>query len=377
MVINIAAHELRNPMTPIVGVAELALIAARKAKASVRRASSPCWSACSVSFRTMLGGQRSCWMSPGLSPVTCNWSRPRPTCSQLVLSIVHRYEAEAAHQHCALEHDIEADVSGRFDPLAVEQIIENLVSNAVKFGAGKPVTLRLRSDGRSALLEVQDRGIGMSIDQQERIFGRFEQIVARHEAAASALACGSPAVWSRPWMAGSPYRAARARDQPSPSCCLWPPEQDQSTHDEHEADAAAEERDRAGSKPCTGPRPGPLRRFPERRVYMIQGPPGSGKTVLANQIIYRHAAEGSRALFITVLGENHGRMMAHLRPMRFFDQSLIPDRVTYLSAYQALEDEGLEGLTTLIRREVLATRRRCSCSTACARSRPRPGPGSR
>lgn len=89
-------------------------------------------------------------------------------------------------------------------------------------------------------------------------------------------------------------------------------------------------------------------------LYLVQGPPGMGKTVLANQIIYRRAAEGSRALFLTVLGENHGRMLAHLRPMRFFDPSFIPNRITYLSAYQALEDEGLEGITALVRREVLA-----------------------
>ena len=91
-------------------------------------------------------------------------------------------------------------------------------------------------------------------------------------------------------------------------------------------------------------------------VYLIEGVAGAGKTVLASQIIYSHAAQGKRALFVTVLGENHGRMMAHLRPMRFFDQSLVPDRVTYLSAYQALDEdeESLKGLTTLLRREVQA-----------------------
>ena len=41
-------------------------------------------------------------------------------------------------------------------------------------------------------------------------------------------------------------------------------------------------------------------------LYLIQGPPGAGKTILANQIIYNQAGEGSRALFITVLGESHG-----------------------------------------------------------------------
>ena len=179
--IAIAAHELRNPMTPIVGVAELALIAARRAEGKcpprviillerlqrlvqdyVRRAT------------RLLDVNRLETGNLQLEPTATDLS-------QLVLSTVHRYQAEAGHQQCTLEHDIEADVRGHLDPLAVEQVIDNLVSNAVKFGAGKPVTVRLRSDGRAACLEVRDAGIGMSVDQQERIFGRFEQIVARHD----------------------------------------------------------------------------------------------------------------------------------------------------------------------------------------------------
>jgi len=175
--IAIAAHELRNPMTPIVGAAELALISARKAEGKcpphvilllqdlvqdyVRRATK----LLDVS-RLEAGNFR---LEPAITDV-----------SNLVLSIVNGYEAEATYQHCVLEHDIEAGVGGVFDPLAVEQVIDNLVSNALKFGAGKPVTVRLRSDGRFVSLEVQDAGIGMSVDQQARIFGRFEQIVAHH-----------------------------------------------------------------------------------------------------------------------------------------------------------------------------------------------------
>ena len=94
--------------------------------------------------------------------------------------------------------------------------------------------------------------------------------------------------------------------------------------------------------------------FLQGGLYMVQGPPGAGKTILASQVLYGHAATGGRALFVTVLGENHGRMLVHLRPMRFFDPSVIPDKVTYISAYHALEDEGLKGLSTLLRREVQA-----------------------
>lgn len=92
-------------------------------------------------------------------------------------------------------------------------------------------------------------------------------------------------------------------------------------------------------------------------LYLILGVAGAGKTVLGSQIIYGHAAQGGRALFVTVLGESHGRMLAHLQPMRFFDQSLVPDRVTYISAYQALDDDenGLKRLIDLLRREVQAS----------------------
>ena len=89
-------------------------------------------------------------------------------------------------------------------------------------------------------------------------------------------------------------------------------------------------------------------------LYLIQGSPGMGKTILANQILYNYAAAGSRTLFVTVLGESHGRMMTHLRPMQFFDPMLIPDHVTYISAYQALENDSLKGLLMFLAREIQA-----------------------
>lgn len=94
--------------------------------------------------------------------------------------------------------------------------------------------------------------------------------------------------------------------------------------------------------------------FLKAGVYIVQGIPGAGKTVLGNQMVFNHVAGGGQALYITLLAESHSRMLLHMRGMRFFDPSRIPSALSYISAFRTLEEEGLKGLGTLIRREVQA-----------------------
>ncbi|MBV9824732.1 MAG: serine/threonine protein phosphatase, partial [Alphaproteobacteria bacterium] len=89
-------------------------------------------------------------------------------------------------------------------------------------------------------------------------------------------------------------------------------------------------------------------------IYIVQGPPGAGKTIFGNQICFNQAASGAHALYVTLLAENHARMIEHVRRLEFFDESVIPDRLAFVGAMQVLEDEGLKGLLTLLRREVRA-----------------------
>jgi signal transduction histidine kinase len=63
----------------------------------------------------------------------------------------------------------------------LEQVTDNLLSNALKFGAGRPVHVSLRSDGQSASLTVRDQGAGIPEEDRARIFKRFEQAVTRRE----------------------------------------------------------------------------------------------------------------------------------------------------------------------------------------------------
>src|SRR6185312_279569 len=79
-------------------------------------------------------------------------------------------------------------------------------------------------------------------------------------------------------------------------------------------------------------------------LYVVRGAPGSGKTILGNQICFAHARRGGRSAYATLLAESHARMMLHLETLDFFDEELADDRVRYLSAYGALMKHGLRGV---------------------------------
>lgn len=69
-------------------------------------------------------------------------------------------------------------VVGDWDPVRIERIVENLVSNALKFGRGAPVEVEVSREGGDARLVVTDRGIGIPDDALARIFEKFERAVS-------------------------------------------------------------------------------------------------------------------------------------------------------------------------------------------------------
>lgn len=86
--------------------------------------------------------------------------------------------------------------------------------------------------------------------------------------------------------------------------------------------------------------------------YIIAGAPGAGKTILGNQISFNHVAGGERAVYMTLLAESHGRMVAHLSPMSFFDPAAVGTKLHYVSGYNVLRSgkENLKSLLTVIRK---------------------------
>ncbi|WP_437674092.1 ATP-binding protein [Sorangium sp. So ce131] len=86
-----------------------------------------------------------------------------------------RLASEVERAGCALELDLPATAVGRWDRLRLDQVVTNLLVNAIKYGRGKPIQLRVAVDGESAVLQVMDQGIGIEKEFIGRIFGRFER----------------------------------------------------------------------------------------------------------------------------------------------------------------------------------------------------------
>ena len=64
---------------------------------------------------------------------------------------------------------------GAWDASRLDQVITNLLSNAIKYGVGKPVEITVDVTGDRAVLAVHDHGLGISAEDQDRIFRRFER----------------------------------------------------------------------------------------------------------------------------------------------------------------------------------------------------------
>ena len=91
-------------------------------------------------------------------------------------------------------------------------------------------------------------------------------------------------------------------------------------------------------------------------VYMLQGAPGAGKTILANQLVHRHAEAGGQVVYVTMLAESHARLLQHMRGFSFFQPSAVPEKVYYVSAFNALRTGGLKGVVDLLRTEMRSRR---------------------
>jgi signal transduction histidine kinase len=96
----------------------------------------------------------------------------------VVREVAARFQPDLANAGCYLSLELPERLVGTSDRMRLDQIVTNFLSNAVKYGAGKPIEVALRSEHGRAILSVRDHGIGIAPPDQARIFERFARAVS-------------------------------------------------------------------------------------------------------------------------------------------------------------------------------------------------------
>jgi signal transduction histidine kinase len=104
----------------------------------------------------------------------------RADLSEVVRTTVGRIAIQIARAGCELRLELEPHAFILLDVSRVDQILVNLLSNAAKYGAGKPLHISVKAEGQTVTLAVRDLGIGIAAADQARIFEKFERAVS-HE----------------------------------------------------------------------------------------------------------------------------------------------------------------------------------------------------
>jgi signal transduction histidine kinase len=176
----IAAHELRTPLTPVKIQLQLlkSLLAQDTASSDYKKkliklleSSDHQIERLSKLVDDLLDISR---MSTG--KLTLNFEEI--DLSDLTGEIVERFRSEWARLGCVVEVFAEPRICGSWDRFRIEQVIINLLTNAMKYGAGKPIRVTVTREKDQAKLIVQDQGIGIAEKDQKRIFDRFERAVS-------------------------------------------------------------------------------------------------------------------------------------------------------------------------------------------------------
>ncbi|WP_122580255.1 hybrid sensor histidine kinase/response regulator [Pseudomonas viridiflava] len=114
--------------------------------------------------------------------------RPSPfDLCELVTQLLESFSAQIAAASSSVTLVAEEPVIGVWDEFRIEQVIANLLTNALRYGARKPIEVRVYCEGGQASVEVRDQGIGITPENQKRIFQQFERVSANHAVAGLGL----------------------------------------------------------------------------------------------------------------------------------------------------------------------------------------------
>ena len=100
--------------------------------------------------------------------------------SAAVGNLLESFAAQISAAGSSVNYRSEQPVVGQWDEFRIEQVVSNLLTNALRYGAKKPIDVSVYTRSAWAVIEVSDQGIGISEENQQRIFHQFERIAGSH-----------------------------------------------------------------------------------------------------------------------------------------------------------------------------------------------------
>ncbi|MBX8468444.1 MULTISPECIES: hybrid sensor histidine kinase/response regulator [unclassified Pseudomonas] len=99
--------------------------------------------------------------------------------AQLVSTLLENFAQQIEAAETEVSFTVTEPVEGQWDEFRIEQVVSNLLTNALRYGGKSPIQVRVYREGNEARVEVQDQGIGISEENQKRIFQQFERVSAK------------------------------------------------------------------------------------------------------------------------------------------------------------------------------------------------------
>lgn len=179
--IAVAAHELRNPMTPLIGQIDLLLAAVRARRCSPEQVEARV-ERMQFAVRRYLKRATMLLDVSRLTRRKLHLELEPLDLSAVIRDVAGDFDSAGKYAGIPINVTVPERLDGTWDRLAVEQIVENLVSNAVKYGACTPVEIGLADLATGSVrIQVRDHGEGIRDADRARIFQQFERAVGEGE----------------------------------------------------------------------------------------------------------------------------------------------------------------------------------------------------
>jgi predicted ATPase/signal transduction histidine kinase len=172
--LSIASHELKTPVTSIQLFLQSIPAFAGDLPAVVRR----CFEGAERQTRRLVTLIEELLEVTQLQSGQIHLKLEEIDLTAVVARVVSRLDDASKRANCSVTVDAARPVRGRWDRLRLERVVNNLLSNALKFGAGGPIDIYLEEVAGRARLLIRDRGIGIAEESQAKIFDRFGRAVS-------------------------------------------------------------------------------------------------------------------------------------------------------------------------------------------------------